>query len=321
MDINFKTIHDFNDYFKDEETCYRFLETQRWNGIPVCPHCTTAKAPYVVKARGKFKDIPSYRCSERGCKLPFTVRTGSIYEGSKVELRKWFQAAYEISTSKKGISSVELATRIGLSQKTAWFLNHRIRTMLTETTPELLEGIVEADETFVGNKNKNRHASKKVANSQGRADVDKTAVVRMLQRNGKIKTCVVAETSAAILQNLMIKNVAPQARGYYRCLPVIQRLEKHFNKHISVKHTEGCYKTVGDDHTNNIESLWSQLKRGVIGIYHCVSPQHLHRYCAEFETRYNGRNEGNVIQFVELVKCSDKRRVRYKELTSTCPQH
>lgn len=320
MDFNFKTIHDFNDYFKDEETCYRFLESQRWNGTPVCPHCASAKAPYSVKARGKFQDIPSYRCSERGCKLPFTVRTGSIYEGSKVELRKWFQAAYEISTSKKGISSVELATRIGVSQKTAWFLNHRIRTMLTETTPEMLEGTVEADETFVGGKNKNRHASKKVANSQGRAHVDKTAVVGMLQRNGKIKTCVVPDTSAATLQNLMVKNVAPEAVVITDAYASYKGLEKHFNKHISIKHTEGCYKTVGDDHTNNIEGFWSQFKRGVIGIYHYVSPQHLHRYCAEFETRYNGRNEGNVIQFVELLKGSDKRRVRYIELTSTCPQ-
>jgi len=143
MDFIFKTIHDFNDYFKDEETCYRFLEEQRWSGTPVCPHCASAKTPYTVKARGKFQSIPSYRCSERGCKLPFTVRTGSIFEASKVELRKWFQAAYEISTSKKGISSVELATRIGVSQKTAWFINHRICTMLTNTAPELLEGTVD----------------------------------------------------------------------------------------------------------------------------------------------------------------------------------
>jgi len=177
MNFSFKTIHEFNDFFKDEKTCYRFLEQQRWEITPVCPHCGSLKKPYVVSPRGKFKDIPSYRCSERECKLPFTVRTGSIFEGSKVELRKWFQAIYEISTSKKGISSVELATRIGVSQKTAWFINHRIRTMLTNTAPELLDGTVEADETFVGGKNKNRHESKKVKNSQGRATIDKTAVV------------------------------------------------------------------------------------------------------------------------------------------------
>ncbi len=186
MNFEFKAIHQFNDFFKDEVTCYQFLEEQRWSGVPVCPHCASAKTPYTVKARGKFQDIPSYRCSEKGCKLPFTVRTGSIFEGSKVELRKWFQAVYEISTSKKGISSVELGTHIGVSQKTAWFINYRIRTMLSDSAPELLEGVVEADETFVGGKNKNRHENKKIANSQGRSGADKTAVVGLLQRDGKV---------------------------------------------------------------------------------------------------------------------------------------
>lgn len=164
MDFAFKTIHQFNDFFKNELTCYRFYEEQRWGGVPVCPHCGSAKKPYSVKPRGKFQDIPSYRCSESGCKLPFTVRIGTIFEGSKVELRKWFQAAYEITTSKKGISSLELASRIGTSQKTAWFINHRLRSMLTDTAPELLgkEGeTVEIDESFFGSKNRNRHASKK----------------------------------------------------------------------------------------------------------------------------------------------------------------
>nr|WP_230679841.1 IS1595 family transposase [Pontibacter sp. 172403-2] len=169
------------------------------------------KKPYNVKPRGKFKDIPSYRCSERQCDLPFTVRTGSIFEGSKIELRKWFQAIYEISTSKKGISSIELGTRIGVSQKSAWFLNHRVRTMLSETAPELLNGIVEADETFVGGKNKNRHENKKVANSQGRAHLDKTAVLGVLQRDGKVRTFVVPDTNKETLHSIMVANVAPEA--------------------------------------------------------------------------------------------------------------
>lgn len=189
MDFNFKTISDFNDYFKDEKTCYEFLESQVWQSVPVCPHCGSLKAPYKVKARGKFQDIPSYRCSERACDLPFTVRTGSIFEGSKVELRKWFQATYEISISQKGISSVELATRVGVSQKTAWFINHRLRTMLTETNPELLSGTIEIDETFVGGKDKNRHVSKKVKRSKISRKFDekiiapKTAVLGLLQRD------------------------------------------------------------------------------------------------------------------------------------------
>ena len=137
MNYAFKTITEFNDYFKDEKTCYELLESQRWQGVAVCPHCATAKKPYTVKARGKFTDIPSYRCSERACGLPFTVRTGSIYEGSKVELRKWFQALYEINISKKGISSVELALRI--ARKPEWttcpFPEFRNRTEMLSLLP------------------------------------------------------------------------------------------------------------------------------------------------------------------------------------------
>src|ERR1700755_728209 len=145
MKFAFNTILEFNDYFKDEATCYQFFEQIRWNGKPVCPFCGSEKF-YKVKARGKFQDIPSYRCGNRECDLPFTVRTKSIFEGSKVEFRKWLQAAYEISVAKKGISSVELAARIGVSQKTAWFINHRLRAMLKETEPTLLRDIAQADE-------------------------------------------------------------------------------------------------------------------------------------------------------------------------------
>lgn len=319
MNFDFKTIHEFNDFFKDEVTCYQFLEEQRWQGVPVCPHCASDKAPYNVKARGKFQDIPSYRCSAKGCNLPFTVRTGSIFEASKVELRKWFQAAYEISTSKKGISSVELGTRIGVSQKTAWFINHRIRTMLTETAPEMLEGIVEADETFVGGKNKNRHENKKVANSQGRSHADKTAVVGLLERDGKVKTYVVADTSAETLHKIVKENVAPHAVVITDAYTAYKGLDKIVSQHHTVKHSDRNYITIGDKHTNNIEGFWSQLKRGVIGVYHYVSPQHLHRYCAEFSTRYNERETSNIDRFVEVINRSDKDRVRYRELTSNKP--
>lgn len=315
MNFAFKTIHQFNDYFKDEKTCYAFLEEQLWAGVPVCPHCASIKKPYSVKARGKFQDIPSYRCSEKECKLPFTVRTGSIFEGSRVELRKWLQAAYEITTSKKGISSIELGTRIGVSQKTAWLLNHKIRTMLSETEPELLTGTVEVDESFFGGKNKNRHASKKVPNSQGRSHIDKTAVVGLLQRDGKVRTYVVNDTSRETLQGLMVANVAPQAVVITDAYSSYKGLDKFVSQHITVKHSEGNYVTEGDKHTNGIEGFWSIFKRGIIGIYHYTSSQHLHRYCAEFTTRYNNRKGTNIDRFLEVVNSADKDRVRYRVLT------
>jgi hypothetical protein len=150
--------------------------------------------------------------------LPFTVRTSSIFEGSKVELIKWFKASYELSVSKKGISSVELATRIGVSQKTAWFINHRLRAMLTETNPELLTGTVEIDESFVGGLEKNKHVSKKVKRSKISRTLDekivtpKTAVLGLLQRDGKVRTFVVPNTQGATLNPIMRAKVETNSR-------------------------------------------------------------------------------------------------------------
>jgi len=313
MEFNFKTILEFNDYFKDEKTCYEFLEKTLWDNVPVCPHCGVVKKPYKVKARGKFQDIPSYRCSDRDCDLPFTVRTGSVFEGSKVELRKWLQAVYELSISNKGISSIELGKRIGVSQKTAWFINHRLRVMLTETLPHKLEGTIEIDETFVGGKNKNRHIGKKVADAS-----DKTPVLGLVQRGGNLKTFVIPDREKETILPIMLANTEPKTNvitdGYtaYNDLSLT-----HY--HTSVKHGEGDYKyiTVGLDHTNNIEGVWSILKRGILGTFHSVSRQHLQKYCNEFTFRYNHRKVTPIDRFYRGIKNSRQERIRYKALTSS----
>ena len=314
MDFNFKTLSEFNDYFKDERTCYEFLEFQRWGGEICCPHCGSIKKPYNVKPRGKFTDIPSYRCSERFCDLPFSVRTGTIFEGSKVELKKWFQAAYELSTAKKGISSVELSHRIGVSQKTAWFINHRLRSMLARTSPELLEGDVEIDETYVGGKNKNRHKAKKVDGTQGRSAKDKTPVLGILSRESEVVVKVVEDVSSATIKPIMVDNVKKGSNIHTDEWNAYKGLGKYY-VHTVVNHNKGEY-VIGNSHTNTIEGFWSLLKRGVVGTFHVVSKKHLQRYCDEFAYRYNNRDTTNINRFLDTLKRCDNTRLTYNALTS-----
>lgn len=316
MDFNFKTIYEFNDYFRDEKTCYDFLEAQRWEGVPVCPHCGSQKH-YKVKPRGKFVDIPSYRCANRKCDLPFTVRTGSIFEGSKVELRKWFLAAYEISTCKKGISSVELSSRIGVSQKTAWFINHRLRGMLTETAPKLLTDVVALDETLIGGKNKNKHADKKIPHSQGRSSKGKTTLFGARGLLGQVRTKVIPSADA--------ENIVPLVNKWVEKGAIMVTDEwKAYNSlkldyfHVTVNHQEGQYVS-GAFTSNGVENFWSIFKRGIIGVFHNISPQHIQRYADEFSHRYNNKDVGNIELFKGVIRNSGKERVTYRELTKGLP--
>lgn len=314
MDFAFKTITEFHDYFTDERTCYEFLESLRWEEGPVCPHCGSTKKPYNVKPRGKFKDIPSYRCSEKECDLPFTVRTGSIFQGSRVELKKWFQAAYELSISKKGISSVELADRIGVSQKTGWLLNHKLREMLKETAPELLTGMVESDESYFGGRESNKHKHKRQTKTKGRGTASKTPVFGLLQRGGKVEAIVVPDTKANTLLPIIRERVDPKALVVTDEFAAYNQL-KRTHAHEIVKHSAGEYVN-GVAHTNGVEGFWSLLKRGVIGTFHYVSPQHLQRYCDGAAFRWNTRKDNEADRFDLLLTQSVGKRLRYTELTA-----
>ena len=320
MDFAKLTQSQFDNYFIDEKTCYEFLEAQRWEGTPVCPHCGSIKKPYSVKPRSKsaeLKDTPHYRCSEKGCQLPFTVRTGTIFEGSKVTLKLWFKASYELSVAKKSISSLELASRLGVSQKTAWFINHRLRNMLADTAPELLEGEVEVVEIYVGGLEKNKHKSKRMpAGTTGAKG--KAPMVGFKQRDGKVILRVINKDQANTqgIAPLVRKYVSPNAILITDGFGAYTTVGKEYAGHEVVNHTAGEYVRAGKWHTNNMEGFWSQLKRGIIGTFHFVSHKHLQRYCDEFAYKHNNKSISHTERFANTLKNATNTKLTYRTLTA-----
>jgi transposase-like protein len=308
METQFKNLHQLLDFFKDEETCKAYYEKARWNGNIVCPHCGHDKI---------YRTNRGYKCANRECYKKFSVTVGTIFENSKVPLRVWFAAMFLITTGKKGVSSIQLSTQLGITQKTAWFVLHRIREMLARTTStEPLSGMVEVDETYVGGKNKNRHKDKKVPNSQGRAAIDKTPVVGLVERGGRVLTFVAENTDQETLHQIIDNNCSDEAIIVTDAYRSYIGIDKKY-KHVVVKHEEGGYVVKEGQHkfhTQNIENFWSIFKRGYIGIYHYMSKPHLHRYCNEFGYRYNTRELTGVERFENAVKHVSSARVTYKGL-------
>lgn len=305
MRTDFKSKTEFIRYYADEESCKKLLAQQRWGDSPACPHCGNAGKIYVTN-RG-------YKCGEKTCAKKFTVTTGTIFENTKIKLNLWFEAIFVITAHKKGISSHQLAKDIAVSQKTAWFILHRVREMLKENAPEIITSTTEVDESYFGAPNKNKHKSKREKGAQGRSLVSKKPVVGILQRGGKVYAQPVDRTNGATLLPIMVERVAPGTTVYTDEYSAYRPLAKLY-EHGVVKHKAGEYVN-GQIHTNGIENYWSLLKRGIVGIYHQVTPKHLHRYCFEFSYRYNTRKTTDVARFNHvLTHCEG--RLKWNDLTA-----
>ncbi len=277
MELRFKSLPALLNHFKDEATCIKYLELKRWNGKPICPHCGNDRV---------YRTNRGFKCAKVTCHKKFSVTVGTVLENSKIKLSIWFAAIYVVTAHKKGISSLQLSRDLGVCQKTAWFMLHRIREMLRVKQPVLLTGEIQGDETFVGGKNKNRHANKKIKESQGRSCKDKTPVFGLLA-DGKVNTTVVTDTRAESLKPIIFSMVERGSIMITDEWGAYNGLNSSY-QHEVLKHNANEYVRDGF-HTNSIEGFWSLLKRGIFGIYHSVSPKHLNKYCDEFSYRYNTR--------------------------------
>ena len=304
----FKSILEFQKHFSSEEKCREYLEQQRWNGTPACPFCGSLNVC-------RFSNGIIFKCREKQCRSKFSVTVGTIYENTKIPLIKWFFATYILSVHSKGISSLQLAIWLGITQKTAWHLNHRIRQMLTNNAPELLEGIVELDETYIGGKESNKHAHKRTV--KGGAG-GKAMVFGAVERGGKLKTKVISKTDIPNINNTLSEFVAVNS--------IMVTDEHHaYNKvhltytHKTINHREKEYVRKEIDilvHTNNIEGYWNLLKKQINGIHHSVSPKHLQRYCNESSFRFNRRKIFQDERFANaLSNCRGS--LKYKTLTAS----
>lgn len=290
-------------HFSDERTCKEYLSQMRWpNGI-VCPHCENDDKIYTMKN--------GYKCAK--CRKPFSVTKGTIFENSAIPLQKWFAAIWLMTSHKKGISSLQLHRDLGITQKSAWFLLQRIRfAVRTKSFNAPLNNTVEIDETYIGGKNKNRHASKKVEMTQGGSYKDKTPVFGLVERNGRVVAMRVRDTKRATLMPIIHQNVSKDVKIMSDEFKSYQNISTIYD-HEVVNHGNGNY-VIGNSHTNTIEGFWSLLKRGIIGIYHNVSEKHLDAYVDEFEYRYNTKDLECVDRFSNMLTLSNS-RITYKQLT------
>ena len=298
------SLRELTKMFPDNAAAERWFISIRWPDGPVCPYCGS----YNVQSGIKHKTM-THRCRDCSDRKMFSLKTGTVLAGSKLGYQHWAFGLYLVATGIKGTSSMKLHRDLGVTQKTAWHMAHRIRRCF-EMDSAPFEGPVEADETFVGGKEKNKHAKQR--RHAGRGPVGKTAVVGVKGRTTKrIRAAVVSNTDSDTLKGFVSESTKPDAMVYtdgeagYVGLP----------RHEVVRHSVGEYVR-GMAHTNGIESFWSMLKRGYYGTYHKMSPKHLDRYVNEFAGRHNHRNADTMDQMGSMVRGLELKRLRYKDLVA-----
>jgi len=278
----------------------------RWaDGVVKCPQCGSDKVTYLAKSR-------VWKCYAKHERPTFSLKTGTIFEDSPIALEKWLTAAWLIISCKNGISSYEIHRGIKVTQKTAWFMLHRIRLAMQDGNFNKLGGEVEVDETFIGGKARNMHEAKREAKITGTGGKDKTVVMGMMGRGGNVRAIVVDNRRKAELQKQVREHVEASAAIFTDELKSYDGVETD-HQHSVINHAVEYVN--GNIHTNGMENFWSLLKRGLHGTYISVEPFHLFRYLDEQAFRFNNRKMSDAERFAIVMKQIVDRRVTYKELT------
>ena len=301
----FNSLIDLALVFKDEKTCIDHFRAVRWPNGVVCPHCGSCEVYDLADG--------THKCKQIECAQKFSVRYDTIFQDSKISLQKWFMAIYLVTSHKKGISSCQLARDIGITQKSAWHMLHRIRAAIAEDHTTQITGTVEFDETYVGGKEGNKHANKRVRGAQGTgSQKSKVIVLGMIEREGNLRMKKIASVHQKAVKPLILENIAPGTVVNTDEGSNYQWMRDNF-RHAIVKHGAGEYVR-GAVYTNTIEGVFSHFKRSIIGVYHKASDKHIERYLDMFSWRWNSRDMGEGQRVNALLKSTVGRTLTYKAL-------
>jgi transposase-like protein len=300
-----KTLQEAISYFSDPDRCFEYAVNLRWpDGNIACPRCGSKEYSFISTRRLWF-------C--KTCKRQFTIKVQTIFEDSPMGMDKWMIALWLLVNCKNGISSCEVARDLGITQKTAWFMLHRLRLAMQTSSFSKLGGEVEVDETFIGGKARNMHRRKKALRVTGTGGKDKVPVMGILERGGKVRTTVIPNRKKNTLQNEIQKHVQAGAALYSDALQSYKGLDAEY-VHKVIDHAEAYVQ--GKIHTNGLENFWSLLKRGLSGTYVSVEPFHLFRYLDEQTFRYNNRKETTDSErFEHAMSRISNLRLTFKQLT------
>lgn len=303
-----KTLIEAVTYFADPQVCHEYMKSIKWpDGEIACPKCGGENI-------GEIKSRRMFQCKAKGCRKQFSVKVGTIFEDSPLPLQKWFVAVWCISNAKNGVSSCELARSIGVTQKTAWHMLHRIRLAMQTKTFRKIQGQVEGDETFIGGRYSNMHKAKKDKMPKGRGIAGKTVVQGIIERGGEVQARVVPNTKRSTLQRIIRDNVEPGSEVFTDTHASYAGLDDQF-VHAMIDHA--IRYVDGKVHTNSMENFWALLKRSLGGTYVSVAPEHLDAYLDEQVERFNSRKLNDGQRFRRVMGRVLGRRLTFAQLVGS----